>query len=372
MKLIILKTNLKECLEKIERIAGDNQMLPILKNCLIQTVDNKIFFSTTNLEIAITNFISGKIIEEGSITVPVNTLLNIINNLEEERITLETENNNLIIKTSNYQAKLQGIKKEDFPIIPKISNNQNSIEISSLLLKETLEAVINSAQSLNIRPELNGVLFDYQNNFLKIVATDSFRLSEKTINKNSFKSNTNQIFKIIIPLKTIQEIIKLIQNNTNNTTFYIDPNQILFSMDNTEIISRLIDGEFPDYQPIIPQSIDTEIIIKKDKLINAIKLTSIFTSRLNEVKISILDNLKTLNISSSNSLIGENEYLIPAKIKGQKIQIAFNWRFLLDGLKSIKGEDVFMGFNGEDKPAILKSPEDNSYFYIVMPVKISG
>jgi len=372
MKFIVLRTNLKEGLEKIERATSDNSTLPILKNCLIEDSDNKIILSATNLEIAITNSISCKIIEKGALTIPLNTFLSIINNLSEERITIESENNNLIIKTSDYQAKIQGINKEEFPIIPKISNNQNFIEFPSIILKETFESVIDSVQTSGSRPELNGILLNYQNMFLKIVATDSFRLSEKTLNSSFFKSNNQQEFKIIIPLKTISEVIRLIKDPNSKTFLYLDPNQVLFKIDDTEIISRLIDGEFPDYQPIIPQNLDTEIIIKKDKLINALKLASVFTDRLNEVRISVLDNLKTISVSSSNSSLGENEYLIPAKIKGQKVKIAFNWRFLLEGLKNIKSDDVFLGFNGENKPALIKSPEDNSYFYIVMPLKISG
>lgn len=372
MKLIILKTNLKEGLEKIERATSLNSTLPILKNCLIKTINNKILFSATNLEIAITSFVSGKTIEEGSLTIPINTFLSIINNLQEERITLESENDNLIIKTSDYQAKIQGAKKEDFPIIPQVSNMQNSIEISSGSLRETLEVVVASAQISGARPELNGILFDYQNLFLKIVATDSFRLSEKTLNNSFFKSTFSQNFKVIVPIKTIQEIIRLIKDVSGKTNFYLDPSQILFKIDDTEIISRLIDGEFPDYQPIIPQSIETEIVVKKDKLINAIKLASIFADRLSEIKISVLDGLKNIKISSSSSSLGENEYLTPAKIKGEKVNIVFNWRFLLEGLKNIKSEDVFLGLNGENKPALIKSPEDKSYFYVVMPIKTSG
>ncbi|MFA5386464.1 MAG: DNA polymerase III subunit beta [Candidatus Paceibacterota bacterium] len=371
MKLIILKTNLKEGLEKIEKIASDNSTLPILKNCLIETVENKILFLTTNLEIAITGFVSGKVIEGGSLTIPVYTFLNIINNIQEERINLESENNNLIIKTSDYQAKIQGIKKEEFPLIPKISNNQNSVEIASNVLKEALGLVEESAQVSGSRPELNGILFDYQVNFLKVAATDSFRLSEKTIPNSQFKSTIAQGFKAIVPIKTIQEVIRLLKDNTEKAIIYFDPNQILFKIDDSEIISRLIDGEFPDYQPIIPKEIDTEIIIKKDKLINAVKLASIFTDRINEIKISVLDNQKSIKISSSSSALGENEYLIPVKIKGEKNKAAFNWRFLLGGLKNIKGEDLFLGLNSENKPAVIKSPDDSSYFYIVMPIKTS-
>lgn len=371
MKLIILRSNLKEGLGVVDKIGGENLNLPILKNFLIEIIDNKIKLSATNLELAVTNFISGKIIENGSLTVPINIFTSIINNLQTERINLEVKDNNLIIKADNYQAKIQGIKKEEFPIIPKINNNQNFIEISTQILKQSLFSVINAAQFSNIRPELNGILFNFQVNSLKLAATDSFRLSEKTIPNNQFKAILNSQFKIIIPLKTIQEIIRVIKDSNTQTMIYFDSNQVLFKNNDLEIISRLIDGEFPDYQAIIPKSIETEVIINREQLINAIKLASAFTDRLNEIKIIIKEKIKNIEVYSSGQGVGENQYLIPAKIKGPSLEIIFNWRFLLDGLKNLNSEDIIIELSGNNKPVVIKSPDDTSYFYILMPVKSS-
>lgn len=371
MKLIILRSNLKEGLTTIDKIGGENLNLPILKNVLIETSDNKIKLSSTNLELAITNHISGKIIEEGSLTVPINIFTSIINNLQTERIDLEIKDNNLTIKTDIYQAKIQGIKKDEFPIIPKINNEQNFLEISTATLKQSLSLIINAAQNSHLRPELNGILFDFQINYFKLAATDSFRLAEKTLNDNQFKTNLQKQFKVIIPLRTIQEVIRLIREDDSKTIIYFDPNQILFKNNDLEIISRLIDGEFPDYQAIIPKSTETEIITKREQLINATKLAGVFTDRLSEVKIIIKENTKNIEVYSAGQDIGENQYLIPAKIKGPALEIVFNWRFLLDGLKNLKSEDIILEFNGDNKPAIIKSPDDVSYFYILMPIKTS-
>ncbi|MEK7555564.1 MAG: DNA polymerase III subunit beta [Patescibacteria group bacterium] len=369
MKLIILRSNIKEGMGVIDKIIGENLNLPVLKNFLIETVENKIKLSSTNLELAITNFVSGKIIEEGSLTVPINIFTSIINNLQTERINLEVKDNNLIIKTDNYQAKIQGIKKEEFPIIPKIGNNQRFLEIPTSILKQSLFSVISAAQFSNIRPELNGVLFDFQINSIKLAATDSFRLAEKTITNDQFKTDINKQFKTIIPLKTIQETIRTIKDNDGKTEIYFDSNQVLFKNNDLEIISRLIDGEFPDYQAIIPESIETEAIINREQLINAVKLASAFIDRLNEIKITIKEKTKNIEVYSAGQSLGENQYLIPAKIKGPSLEIIFNWRFLLDGLKNLDSEDVILGLNGNNKPVVIKSPNNISYFYILMPIK---
>ena len=372
MKLIILKKNLKDGLRSIERICAENSSLPILKNFLIETIDNKIKLAATNLELGITTFISGKIIENGSVTIPLNIFNSIINNLQVEKINLELKKDKLIIKTDNYQAEIQGIKKDEFPIIPQIGNIKQFIKIKNSLFKDALVSVVNSATADN-RPELSGVLFDFQITILKLAATDTFRLSEKTIANNHFESNFDGNFKIIIPLKTIQEVIKEVQlNESQEAKIYIDQNQVLFKTENTEIISRLINGEFPDYQQIIPKNIANEIILSAEELMNAVKLSSVFSDKFNEIKIIINKDVKNMEVFSASQSIGENKYLVPVKIQKMaenQMEVSFNWRFLLDGLKNIKSENIFLGLNDLNKPALIKSPQDESWIYILMPIK---
>ncbi|MEK7162685.1 MAG: DNA polymerase III subunit beta, partial [Patescibacteria group bacterium] len=224
MKIIILKNHLKNGLDSISKIGNEDGLnsLPILKNFLIETIDNKIKLSATNLELAVMVFIPGKIIENGGITIPFNIFNLIVNNIKTERINLEIKDNNLIIKTDNYQAKIQGIKKEEFPIIPKIDKNQPAIEIGADIFKKALSFLICAAQISEIKQELNGILFDFQLNFLKLAATDSFRLAEKTITNSQFKSNISSGFKVIIPIKTIQEIIRILKEDDNQIKIYFD------------------------------------------------------------------------------------------------------------------------------------------------------
>jgi len=367
MKLIVLKNNFKTGLNTVERAITENSNLPILKNVLIKTFNNKIQLSTTNLELGITNSISGKIIEEGSITVPLSTLLGITNNINNERINIEIDNNTLNIKTDNYEAVIQGLPEEEFPIIPKIENKDNYLEIETGIFKDALFKVINAVQLSEIRPEISGVLLDFQLNSFKLVGTDSFRLAEKTLSDTNFKSNFNRGFKIILPLKTAQELLRVFKEGS--VMIFVDSNQVLFKNGDLEIISRLIDGNYPDYEQIIPNSIDTDVSFELDYLTNAVKLVSNFSGKVNEIKILTKDKQKHLEIYSANQYLGENKYLVPAKITGPSVDVSFNWRYLMDGLKNFETKDITFGINGNTKPAILKNPNDGSYFYIVMPIK---
>jgi DNA polymerase-3 subunit beta len=368
MRLIILNNNLKEALRSLEGVIGDNLNLPILKNILIKTEDNKINFSATNLELAVIYRAAGKIIETGSLTVPLNIFANIINNLTSERITLENKNYNLLIKTDNYEATIQGLNPEDFPIIPKINHLDKFFKINSKIFKNTILKIINSIQYSEIRPEINGAFFNYQIDNLKLTGTDSFRLAEKTIAADKFKCNFEEGLEVILPLKTLQEILRIIPND-GELNIFINQNQVLFKTEELEIISRLIDGKFPDYQSIIPKETKTELVINRDELINALKLTGIFSGRVNEVKFKIGENKKFLEIYSADSALGENHYLLPAKITGPTLAVSFNCRYLLDGLKPLSEKEIILGLNSDNQPAIIKTPEDKTWFYVLMPIK---
>lgn len=369
MKLVVLKNNLKDGLIAVEKASSENSNLPILKNVLIKTFNNKIQLSATNLEIAITKFVSGKIIEEGSITVPLNTILIIANHVNNEKINLETENNVLTFKTDNYEANIQGLPEDEFPIIPKIENTINYFQSESELLKEGILKVVNTVQISEIRPEISGLLFDFQVTNLKLVGTDSFRLAEKTFSNKDFQTNFSRGFKVILPLKTAQEILRITSNGP--ISIFIDPNQILFRNDDFEIISRLINGSYPDYEGmgVVPKSIETEMILEREHLISAVKLVSTFSGKTNDVKLALKEGKKSLEVYCSNQYLGENRYLVPVKSKGPEFEVSFNWRYLLDGLKNLSGSEVIFGVNGDNRPALLKTANDGSYFYVLMPVK---
>lgn len=367
MKLIILKNNLKQAIDSVGRAVGANLNLPILGNILIKAGNNQIKLSATNLELAITKTIFGKVVEDGGVTIPYGVLANIVNNISNERINLEAKQNNLLVKTDNYEATIQGISENEFPIIPKIKEGKEALEINSTIFKETLEKVIIAAGMSELRPEISGVLLIVEPSEIKLVATDSFRLTEGKISGGQFKNNFEKGFKLIIPLRTAQELLKVIKEE-EPVLIYLDNNQILFKTKDLEMISRLIEGAFPDYEAIVPKNLATEILVKRDEFINAVKLVSSFTSKVNDIRLKT-EGKKILEVYSSDSALGENKYIISAKVSGPDIELRFNSRFLLEGIKIGKSEQIFLGFNGENKPAFIKSPEDTSYYYIVMPIR---
>lgn len=369
MKIVVLKENLKNSLESISGIIEPKTNLPILKNFLLCAEKNKIVISVTNLEIGVNYQINGKILDEGKLSVPLMFFLAVINNLNAEKFTLETKKNNLLIKTENYQAEIFGSKPEEFPIIPKITNFENYIELNTGNLKESFLKIKNSIQHSEIRPEISGSLFDISESNLTLVGTDSFRLGEKIIYSDQVKNILKEPVSVIIPLKTIEEVLKIFKNDQENLRIYLEANQVLFKTERQEIISRLINGNFPEYKNIIPKEFKTEILINKEELINGLKITGLFTSQVNEVKLKVGDNLKYLELYSGEGGLGENQYLIPAKIKGEIVNIVFNYRYLIDGLKVINEKEVFLGLNKENQPIMVKSLKETSFFYILMPIK---
>lgn len=368
MKVIVLKNNLKTGLEIISRAIAENSNLPILKTALIKNKNNKLYFFGTNLELAITAQVSGKVIEEGELAIPFGILMSIVNNLDAERINLEKKNKNLIIKTDNYSATVQGMEVGDFPIIPAIENGNICFEMQSSVLREGILKVISAAQTSDFRPELNGILFDFQINALKLVATDSFRLAEVSISQQQFKTNCENRFKAIIPVRTTQEILRILKDDVT-VKLYFDNNQIFLKAEDFELVSRLIEGNFPDYEQIIPKSFETRLSVPRGQFLNAIKLVSAFTTKISNLRFRIKEGKKSIEVYAADSALGENTYVVPAKVEGNGVEIGFNWRFLTDGIKPLSSENIFFGINNEQRPALIKSSEDNSYFYVVMPIK---
>lgn len=364
MKIIILRENLKNAFLNVERAIGVSNILPILKNVLIKTEKGRIKISATDLEIGITSWVNGKIVEEGGITVPANIFGAIINNISDSKLELETTDSKLKIITEKSHNIIQGIKESDFPIIPTIKVNEY-LEIKTSDLKKSLNQVVCAASAADRRPEISGVLFWLKDKKIKLVATDTFRLAEKTIKSDDFRTELDDI-KIIIPFKTIQETIKICEDE-KKVKIYIDNHQILFNFEDVELISRLIEGSFPDYEAIIPQDIQTSVYINKEELFNAVKLASVFVGKVSDIKIKTEED--KMEISGRESAIGENKTNLEAEIKGEKQELVVNWRYLLDGLKGMESNNIFMGLNGEIKPILIKSEKEENYFYILMPIK---
>lgn len=367
MKFIALRSNVKDAIGAVQRATGENTNLPILKNVFITANEKGVFITATNLEFAITAVVSGKIIENGKVTVPAGLLLNLIGNLQSDRLNFESKGDNLEIKTDNYTATIQGLSADDFPITPRIGDREHYFEIKGVFLKEAIQQTSVASQFSDFRPELNSILFDFSLETLKLAATDGFRLAEKTLAANIFTAKFPDPFRVLIPLRAAYELLRIIENE-DTVRLYRDANQILFKTERVELISRLSEGNFPDYSSLTPKTFATEIIINRADFLNAIKLAAVFGQKNNELKITVHPNKKAIEVTSADQAFGENNYLLPAKIKGPATETFFNVHYVSDAARSVTGENIFIGLQEETNPALIKSTSDESYFYILKPI----
>ncbi len=377
MKLLVLQEKLKEGLKIVSRASFKSLSLPILNNILLRTEKNFLELAATDLEVGIKWWSLAKIEKEGEIIVPTQVFSNFISFLPNKKVKLEVDKLTLNIECENYKTSLKGYSTEEFPIIPQISEAEIVI-IDSEIFCQGLNQVVNITSPSTTRPEISGVYLIFKENSIKMVATDSFRLGEKTV---ILEKNTKlrQQYSLILPQKAVKEIINIFGEKKEELKIYLTPNQILFekvipelpSHPQIHLVSRLIEGEYPNYQEIIPEKYKTQIILKKEEFLNQIKTASIFSGKINEIKLKIDPKAQKITVFSQSPDLGEYNSFFSAKIKGKAMEVAFNHRFLLDGLLNIKSSQITFELSSEDGPGVLKPVGDKSYLYIVMPIKAS-
>lgn len=372
MKCIILKEDFKKGLNIVSRITSKSVTLPILENILFSIEKNFLKLSATDLEIGIKYWILSKTEKEGNVLVSAKIINSLINYLKSQKITLTSKEKDLLIEEENLKTKIKGLDPNDFPIIPKIETNK-TLEIEGNTLAEGLSQVIENVAFSQTRPEISGILFTFENKLLKLVGTDSFRLGEKRI---PLENSLEEKYSFILPQKTARELINVLSGERRPVKIFFSPVQIMFERKMEEldhpsfqIISRLIEGEFPNYEQIIPKEFKTEIFIEKETLLREIKKASLFASRINEVKFKINPQKKEMEILAQNPEIGESKSFLKGEMKGEEIIVSFNYKFLIDGLEQIKTQKVFLGISGEEKPTILKPIKEETFLYVVMPLK---
>lgn len=365
MKLQCINNNLREGVVIAERSTAKNQTLQILNSVFIDAEKDIITLKATNLETALEITIPGKILETGSIVVPAKVFGSFLSNINDEQIMLQTNKNNLFIKTNSIETTIQGYQKEDFPIFPQI-NLQESFNIQSPELKYGLLSVVIAASVSDIKPELNSVLFKIFKNTIKIAATDSFRLAEKTI--ISKKIHQEKSVSFMIPQKGAQEILKLLDKD-ENLDVGINKNQFFLNGSRFKFMSRLTDGKFPDYEQILPKNFKTTAIVKKSDIVSHVKLASVFVGKLSDVLLNFDAAKKSVMINTYNSDVGKHSSQINAVIQGDGATAKFNWKYLLDGISQINNEYVEFDLNTAESPLLIKGKGDASYLYLVMPMR---
>lgn len=378
MKILLLKEKLKEGLNITKRACVKSLSLPILENILLESEGNFLKLTSTDLEIAINWWTLAKVEKEGKIVIPAQIVSNFVHLLPPKKISLEVTDLVLNLECENYRTQIKGLNPNDFPLIPQIKEAEK-ISFQNNLFCQGLEQVVSICSPSTTRPEISGIFLIFEKDLVKMVATDSFRLAEK---KFYFKNplNLQQQYKLIIPQKAAQELINIFGGDLEEElNIYLSPNQICFEKIMPEttshpyirLLSRLIEGEYPDYQEIIPKKYETQLIVQKNEFLNQVKTASLFSGKINEIKLKVSPKEKKVIVSSQTPDLGEYQSFFPAKISGKEIEISFNHKFLIDGLTNIKTPEVIFELTGIEGPGVLKPLGDETYFYIVMPIKSS-
>ncbi|HPN54673.1 MAG TPA: DNA polymerase III subunit beta [Candidatus Moranbacteria bacterium] len=381
MKLTCTQENFRKAIYSTERVVGKQITLPILENILLQTDHGMLKISATNLEIGVFLKIGAKIEKEGEITIPARLLSSFVNNLPAEgTVSLSVVDQTLHIESGSSKAQIKGVSAQDFPIIPEMEGDF----LFSLPAQEIKEAIPRLAVCVSpdsTRPELSGINMVLQKNEVRLAATDSFRLSEAVISlKIENETNLSLLLEkknsIIIPLNAVMEVLRVIDNNTQEIKVGIEESQIFFQVDNVRIVSRLINGKYPEYSQIIPKQFATKVVLEKDNALRAVKISGVFaSSKSGEVKFTVDDGKNNVTVQSKTEDVGENSTVLKAEISGPAQEAVFNPRYMADGIQAISTPKFLLLMNSGSSAAVLrmaegeKNEEIAAYTYIIMPIK---
>jgi DNA polymerase III subunit beta len=381
MKTLLTTDNFKKGVLAAEKIIGKNLTLPILSNILLEAEKGRLKISATNLEIGVICFLRAKVEKEGSLAVPGRILGGFVSNISSnEKIITEIKNQTLYLAYGGNKASIKGLDAKDFPLIPRPQNDP-ILEIRNQEFQEGVQKVLSAAAVNETRQELTGVFVGFEKDKLVLASTDSFRLAEVIIKiekerlSASYQKYISKNESIIIPAKTLQEVARSVNSESGMLKIYVGENQIFFETEDALFVSRLIDGKYPEYKQVIPKEFSANIQVNKEEIMKAVRVASIFSdSKSREVKISVEEGNKKIKIEAQSVEAGENTAEISGEVKMKgSITIAFNSRYLMEGLNTLSSEKVFIGFNDSFGPVIFREinqgKENKSFFHIIMPIR---
>lgn len=364
MKIQITQANLNKALSLLSRVASTRTPLPILANILLKASENNLELSATNLEVALTHQTSGKIDESGSVTIPAKLLHDFVAQLPKDlTIELVFEETKLFIKAGSYSSHMQGMAADDFPALPVIKKS-NSISLESSGLKSALEKTMLAASSDETRPVLGGVYFHTHKGKLFIAATDGYRLAEAEV------GDVEGDIKAIVPTPTLQDALKIIQDNDDESlVIEFGEGQFGLKLGQTQLVSRLIDGQYPEYQQLIPETSEISFSVNRSELLTAAKLAGLFARESGgSITLKAVESSSEVVVKSVASQVGDNSSSISGEVTGSG-EVVVNVRYLTDALNTLEGPTVNFRFSGSISPCVLTSDAQPGYQHIVMPLK---
>lgn len=368
MNITVLQENLLKALTRVGRIVSPRPQLPILQNIKLVAVKDGLEISATNLESSETVWVGGKVEEEGSLCVPARVFIELVSSFSPDSVSLSVRDGSLTVKCAKFSAVIPGVSSAEFPPILSIEKKKAILADKEKLIL-SLQSVIFSAASDEGRPVLTGIKVKSEGEETQFVATDGYRLS---IKKTALP--LSQFSEKIIPSRTLSEIIKMAHEEKEETTVFVSntgDNQIGFIVGDTTVTTRTIDGEYPNYERIIPKTHTTRAVIEKESFLRAVRSAAIFARDNANIVRMVLDK-QTVTVSANAPQVGENKIELGAKIDGDGGEIAFNSRFLIEFLANFSDEEFVFEMTGALNPGVFRPVKDESYLHIIMPVRVNA
>jgi DNA polymerase-3 subunit beta len=378
MKISCLQENLAKGLSIVGRAVASRSTLPVLANVLLTTDNAQLKLSATNLEIGINCWVGAKVEEEGAITVPARLLGEFVNSLPPERIDLELdqETQTLNLRCARYESNIKGIDAQEFPLVPTATESKAAIKLEPESLRTMIDQVVFAAATDESRPILTGVLVQFDQDKLTMAAADGFRLSIKATPLSQYQG---EAIEVIIPARALMELSRISADQEQPLEVFITParKQVLFHLQNIDLVSQLIEGKFPDYNQIIPKGYATRSVLETAGFLKAARVSHLFArDSANIIKLEVMpagDELMNgrITLVATSAELGGNVADLDASIEGDPLEIAFNAKYLIDVLSVIASPQVILETTAASSPGVIRPIGEDQFTHVIMPMHIS-
>jgi DNA polymerase III subunit beta len=379
VRVACLQEQLQRALSRVSRAVATRTALPVLSNVLLSTDDGRLRIAATNLEIGVTTWIDADIESEGRITIDARLLSEFVNTLPPGSVSLTTDDVrlSLTVQSGRDKASINGIDAEDFPVIPSVSDDGFHVDIDAQLLRESISLVEFSAASDESRPVLAGVMTRFDGNTIALASADGFRMA---LVEHRLEEAVGERQELIVPAKAYRELGRIIGDSDEPVRLAVTPNrsQVLARVGDTEWVSRLIDGTFPDVRQIVPKDLSTRVDIGRETLLNAVRRAGYFARENNDVVFLTVqpgeDELTpgSVEVSANAADRGNSQSFVDASVTGNEIRVAFNSHYLTDVLSVLRTGQVMIGLNGPNAAGIVRASGNEDCTHVIMPMVIGG
>ena len=371
MKFTCTQEHMHYALTVVSRVASKSANLPILSNVMCESVDNGLIISATNLEMGVRANVRGRVEEPGKAVVPARLLDECVAIMPKGNLNLQATGETLILTAGAHENKIHLISHEDFPLFPAVEEKEK-FRAPIKDLKEVIRATAFAASFDETRPELSGLLVSAGKKILTAAATDSYRLAERAVSVPA----AGELSSVIIPLRTVQEMGRILNSlreeegqEEADAELVVGEHQICLKVRDIILVSRVIDGEYPPYHEIIPQTHETTATVARNDMEQAMRAASLFSkSGINDVTLKLLPN-EGIRVQAANLQVGENVSLVPADVEGKQNELVLNWKYFMEGLQSMEADDILLEVNNQTSPVVMKPKGVSGHLYLIMPIR---